>query len=537
MAEDPNPVDIHTQAELHRSDSTRRYVSTTLPTGSLSIDTIQDTHQSNPLSYNEQTNVLAKAVNIDLSNYLENMHCANEQLPQNAKKTRVRAIADATLSTVRQQDSPDALRLASKKSFDIASLPSTSNQKDSLRPEKRKRNSPQTRNVREKLLQYAYKDRRTKNVTFALQADEEAVNQTDMEEDPAPSRSSSAASVTRTYATRTSSDTDLLGPLIDRQRQGPHTLHITEVQTTPTEDQMRNYTVPDRQAKIWRLYEFQLRQVGRAQARINQLHQDVENGTPPSWCYGLSQAPQFMRPYHRELVKLSAKYAIQMAITAKSILMNQAEADAAEARHLQETLFRMYKEAKDPNFELATGRAEGIAAHYTRKEQALNLRLAEEDQSIIPADHSEWADHLSRRKVAKPNPRSHSRSNSRERKNQPKKAGKANPPKPKAGRNNQKTQGPQPPKRRHLQQQGQQQQQQQTNQQSRPGPSYIGVLSSASNTSNGPRPSSSATFTPSAQSASNHARSGQTQGYSNTRPTHLNAEEQRLIALLRESKK
>lgn len=57
----------------------------------------------------------------------------------------------------------------------------------------------------------------------------------------------------------------------------------------------------------------------------------------------------------------------------------------------------MNKEAKDPNFELTTGHAEGIAAHYTRKEQALNMRQSEDDQTVIPTSYNEWADHLGRR--------------------------------------------------------------------------------------------------------------------------------------------
>lgn len=36
----------------------------------------------------------------------------------------------------------------------------------------------------------------------------------------------------------------------------------------------------------------------------------------------------------KELIKLSVKYAIQMALTARIILMAQVEVDAGEARHL-----------------------------------------------------------------------------------------------------------------------------------------------------------------------------------------------------------
>ena len=65
-----------------------------------------------------------------------------------------------------------------------------------------------------------------------------------------------------------------------------------------------------------------------------------------------------------------------MAILGKNILLDQAQSDAGEARHLQETLYVLVSLSRRS----ATGRAEGIAAYYTRKEHTLNIRLAEEDQ-------------------------------------------------------------------------------------------------------------------------------------------------------------
>ena len=61
---------------------------------------------------------------------------------------------------------------------------------------------------------------------------------------------------------------------------------------------------------------------------------------------------------------------IPFNITAKNILIRQAEWDAGEARHLQETQ--------------ATIRATGIAAHYATKEETPSALISEEDQQFIP---------------------------------------------------------------------------------------------------------------------------------------------------------
>lgn len=93
------------------------------------------------------------------------MNCANEPLEKTGTKTRVltKVAINKIPPTVRHLDSPDALQLTSKKSFDITTILFTLNQADLDKSEKSKRDSPQTHNVREKLLQYAYKDKRTKN--------------------------------------------------------------------------------------------------------------------------------------------------------------------------------------------------------------------------------------------------------------------------------------------------------------------------------------------------------------------------------------
>ena len=79
---------------------------------------------------------------------------------------------------------------------------------------------------------------------------------------------------------------------------------------------------------MWKLYEHQLRIVGQAQARINQLSEDFMDGTPPSWCYCGNQAPQYMRPFHHQLITITQKYAFQMEKTVRNIMMQQAEDDA-----------------------------------------------------------------------------------------------------------------------------------------------------------------------------------------------------------------
>jgi len=298
---------------------------------------------------------------------------------------------------------------------------------------------------------------------------------------------------------------------------------------------MRNYIVPDPKAPIWRMYENNLRMVGRSQARVKQLEDDVANGTPPSWCFGGTQAPIYMRPYHHRLVTLTQEYAVKMAKTTISIIMDQATKDAAQARHLQETLVRMYKEDNDPNIELALGRADGIAAHYTRKEVQLNRRIKEEDEANIPKSFDEWADVLSRRKTTKPSTRSRSRSKSRDRKKAAKRVAAQQ-----AQVQNQKkpthASGQKPPQPKRSNQQSSQKQQ--TWKKPKTGPQHQGTTSYTSTYSSAPRTSTS---TSSLRDGSGPSRSASNQqvasgSHSIPRPTNLNAEEMRLITMLRASK-
>jgi len=215
--------------------------------------------------------------------------------------------------------------------------------------------------------------------------------------------------------------------------------------------------------------------------------------------------------------------------------MRQAEDDAGEARHLQETLKRMYREHKDPNFELAIGRAEGIAAHYARKEEALNQRQSEEDQDNIPKTQNEWAESLGRRKVTKPSTRTQSRSRSRENKKNAQKKSQNKPnPKQNNKKGNQQASGPQPSTKRGPQQQ---QSNQPWKKQGRASSSYTGPRSSASNTSTSSRQHPiNAMYNldqPMGRSTDQQYGPPPSTGYQST---NLNAEEQRLITLLRASK-
>ena len=537
MAEDKNLADNVIHAQVHRTDSDRRLVSTPLP---YSCQIGQTNLPANPRSResNDITHVItANASDTSLSNKFLQMHCNSNQTDESGKNSDSNVKQEYDKSTVRQQEPPDALPSTSRQNYDLTKFSLvTTNSKLPL-PEKRKRNSPQTRNVREKLLQYAYTDRSTKNVTFDLQADDEITRDVIMEE--GASNSSSTTSLGQNPGAQRSY-TNLETALPQRRsREARRQIQQTEgVQTLPTEDQMRNYVVPDSKAAIWKLYEQKLRQVGRSQARMNQLTQEMDEGNPPSWCFGGTQAPQYMRPFHPELVAVTLEYAMKMAVTARNILIRQTEQDAGQARHLQETLMRMYKQDRDPDFDLATGRAEGIADHYTRKETALNIRLSEEDQVNIPTEINEWAEMLCRRKVTKPNTRSRSRSASKDSKKKQRKqtssAQETASKQLKAGKST-ITQKPKTSNKR-------------SNQHS--GPSYAQWKASKSSEQNQlPRSSTSNTSNAmGSSSASNLPRGTQTQltkpapstsskaNQFNQRQTALTEEELRLITMLRASK-
>ena len=349
MAEDLNLVDIDHTEEVYRKDSNRRYVSTTFPYSCQIGQTNKSASTSSLPNIDMESNICVNASEIDLSIHFDKMHCSKIATLESEKETRSNEAVNKNLCTGRQLNSPVALPTTKTLNCDFPILYVVTTPKTLSKPEKRKRDSPQTRNVREKLAQYAYKDRSTKNVTFALQAMDDATNQVEM--DDGASTSASITSMGQ-ETIRERSYTTLNTALPQREGRTVHKLaqHTEEVQTLPTEDQMRQYVVPEAKAPIWKLYEQKLRTVGRAQARVKQLTKDIEDGNPPSWCFGGTQAPQYMRPFHPELVAATLEYAMKMAIIARNILIREADQDAGQARHLQETLMRMYKQDRDPNF-------------------------------------------------------------------------------------------------------------------------------------------------------------------------------------------
>ena len=536
MAEDKNPGDIH-HAEVYRTDSNRRFVSTPLPYSCQIGQTNNTTNDSSLPNSDLDNNIPVDASNNDLNTYFSEMHCSNTSdtdIVNHAKSNVVKNKND--IVNEKQLENPVAISSTSRMISIFTPLYIKDSKEYLPQTVKRKRNSPQTRNVREKLLQYAYKDRSAKNVSFVLQADEDATNNVVMRETASSSSSASSISIEpiqqRSYTTLETALPPRKSRPVTRTTQ-----HSEEIQTLPTEEEMRKYQVPDSKAPIWKLYEQKLRTVGRFKARIEVLTQEITDGNPPSWCFGGTQAPQHMRPFHLELVSLTLEYAMKMAITSRNILIREADQDAEQVRHLQETLMRMYKQDNDPNFELATGRAEGIAAHYTRKERALNNRLSDEDQTNIPTEVHEWADILCRRKVSKPNARSRSRSKS---KDNNKKQKKSAPNKPSTSKNQKQNtkpyNGPPPPKKQQSQQQSGQSYQQWKN--GKDNASAQAPRRSTSSTSVAPRTSTS---------ANNHQGNNvqqtrptpQVPPQSNVNPrlTNLNEEELNLITLLRASKK
>ena len=91
-----------------------------------------------------------------------------------------------------------------------------------------------------------------------------------------------------------------------------------------------------------------------------------------------------MRPFQEDIITLTHHYAVRMAKTTWDILIRQIKRNTAQARHLQETLVRMYRKDKDPNVDLAIGCAEGIADHKTRKENPTQRKSIGGGPSQIP---------------------------------------------------------------------------------------------------------------------------------------------------------
>ena len=263
---------------------------------------------------------------------------------------------------------------------------------------KRKRDSPEENSmrIRLQLQKYAYKSAysRSKNVSFQLQAD--------------PIASHSESSVGSSDSERNVTMVENTNPIITR----PNTLPRSSEPYVITQEDARNYEVPYNKLHIWKLLEAQLRKVGRHDARVSQMSEDLEADRPPSWCFGGTTAPSYLRPFDDILINITRAYANTMGAAARQIMYQTAQDDQREADSLLETLRRMYESDKDPNFELAHQRALGIATHYKEKEVDLNNRLHQADIPNQPQTRAEWSESLGRRKVSKPGRNRSSRSRS-----------------------------------------------------------------------------------------------------------------------------
>ena len=388
---------------------------------------------------------------------------------------------------------------------------------------KRKRDSPEEiqNRIRKKLQQYAYKSTEigTKNVSFDLQVDTPA-----SQPEISMESTESLHNVTVIEVNQTASTSRTITPPVQV--------------ATPliTLEDARNYQVPDNKLHIWKLLEGQLRKVGRHDARVSQLTDDLAHERPPSWCFGGTTAPLHLRPFDDILVNITRAYANTMAAAARQIIFQQAQDDQREANSLLETLRRMYLEDNDPNFELAHKRALGIATHYKEKETQLNRRLHQADIPNQPQTRAEWSECLARRKVSRPNrsrnsrsrsrsPGRRSNSNQRNQPNQPRQGPNQQPPRPNNNNRRQQTQqgqqNPRPPRINNRNQARQQ-----------PTTSDLPRHNSNGRNQYGPQPSGSNTT----QQGNSRQNQGQRQGsHNNTRPVNLNlnAEEQALIVMMR----
>ena len=263
---------------------------------------------------------------------------------------------------------------------------------------KRKRDSPEENSmrIRLKLQQYAYKSTLigNKNVSFDLQAD-------------------TSASHSVTSMASAESEDNTIRNVPSREHTHREETNPRRMQTLlPTEEQIRGYEVPPNKLHIWKLLETQLRKIGRHDARVSQLSEELATERPPSWCFGGTTAPSYLRPFNDALINITRAYANTMAAAARQIIYTQAQDDQREANSLLETLRRMYEEDEDPDFVLAHQRALGIATHYKEKEVALNKRLHQADVPNQPQTRAEWAENLGRRKISRPGRNRNSRSRS-----------------------------------------------------------------------------------------------------------------------------
>lgn len=391
---------------------------------------------------------------------------------------------------------------------------------------KRIRESPEETQIRirQKLQQYAYKGKYIgpKNVSFSLQADVHASHSVS-------STDSSASSMNVTMI-----DTE---PIQSTSHSTPRPRPREEASVIYSEEQIRAYQVPNRFERIWKLLEAALRKVGRHDARVSQLTQELADDNPPSWCFGGSTAPLHLRPFNDILINITRAYANTMAAAARQLIHQQAQDDQREATSLLNTLSQMYEEGGDPDFALAHQRALGIATHYKEKETQLNRRLHQADLVNQPQTRTEWAETLGRRKVSRPSNRrrgSRSRSpiqgqgngaNNRGRQNQ--QAPRTNPPPPRTN-SNQRQQQP-------IQQQQQQQQPPRNNNRYQPRPNQ------GNGNNRGQQPQRQNTYT-AQNSASNTnqqttSRPGNAPRQGRNNPPQpqldLNAEEEALINMMR----
>ena len=171
------------------------------------------------------------------------------------------------------------------------------------------------------------------------------------------------------------------------------------MEPAPPEDPSRTYRVIDAASDMWKLSMTHRRTAARDHARICQLNRCLQKENLPLWTYGISQAPDWLRPMPSELVHLLHQQARAITELTRNLLrVSMANSERLANRHLAHTR-QAYEEEDDTDFPLAETRLNGIINHYRSKEQSTLQRQMTADDNSRPTNPNAWADALPKRKV------------------------------------------------------------------------------------------------------------------------------------------
>ena len=165
-------------------------------------------------------------------------------------------------------------------------------------------------------------------------------------------------------------------------------------------DPARDYHVIPEASKSWNLAMEEYRSAARDHSCLCRLTDAQINKRPDLWMYGLSPAPDHMKPLSSEIISNIIHEASKkiLDVTVSTLRTRMDRAQKQGERHVGPTK-QDYDDAGNPDYQIAEHRLLGIVGHYRIKEKDTQAKITSDEHSRRPTDPTTWSRDLAHRRV------------------------------------------------------------------------------------------------------------------------------------------